>query len=84
MRSVTGRKLDVKIPPFNPALHGTHDWIWITSVLQPASSFRNRIYGDVLQHQDLEKYWIKVEDGMMPSEPDSCTDLRQNNFMYSL
>lgn len=30
-----------------------HDWIWITSVLQPVSSFRNRIYGDVLQHQDL-------------------------------
>jgi len=84
VRSVRGRKLDVKILLFNPALHGTHNWIWITSVWQPASSFRNRIYGDVLQHHDLEKYWIKAEDGMMPSDSDSCTDLHQNNFMSSL
>lgn len=54
MLSVAGRKLDVKILLFNPAFRGTHDWIWIASVLQPVSAFRNRIYGDVLQHQDLE------------------------------
>lgn len=84
MLSVTSRKLDVKILPFNPALHGIRNWIWMTSVLQLVSSFRNRIYGDVLQHQDLEEYWIKVEDGTMAPDPDSYSDLRQNNFMYSL
>nr|XP_009923385.1 PREDICTED: general transcription factor II-I-like [Haliaeetus albicilla] len=28
-----------------------------------------------------EKYWMKVKDGMMPPDPDICTDLCQNNFM---
>lgn len=57
--SVTGRKLDVKILLLNPALHGTKVWIWITSVLKLYFLSEIGFIGGIVQHQNLEKYWIR-------------------------